>query len=87
MKRVTLAVSLFLLAGMVSAQQAVSPTKKALTLEALQAEIESLRPAKLAWREIPWRSCLLEGLREARAKQRPVVLWAFGNGNPSEERC
>lgn len=57
------------------------------TSEVLAAEIESLRPAKQVWREIAWRQCLLGGLAEARAQQKPVILWAFINGSPCDERC
>ena len=57
------------------------------TAAALQAEIDSLRPAKLSWREIPWRHCLLAGLAEARTQRKPVILWAFINSSPTDERC
>ena len=60
---------------------------KALTAATLRAEIDSWRPAKLAWREIPWRPCLLAGLAEAREHKKPVILWAFINGSPTDERC
>jgi hypothetical protein len=63
------------------------PTDSGPSPEALKAEIESLQPAKLVWREIPWRRCLLAGLEEARAQNKPVILWAFINGSPSNGRC
>ena len=68
-----------LAAGTGAPARAVSP-------EALKAEIESLRPAKQVWREIAWQSCPLEALKEAREKHRPVLAWVF-LGNPTEERC
>lgn len=55
--------------------------------DALKAEIEALRPAKLAWREIAWNRCLLDGLRQSRAQKKPVLLWAFINPDPTSERC
>ena len=63
------------------------PAKKATTPEALKAEIEGLRPAKLAWREIQWKTCLLEGLKESRAKKKPVLLWVIGPGEALDGRC
>lgn len=57
------------------------------TPEALKTEILALAPAKLVWREIDWRYCLLEGLSEARAQKKPILLWAFINADPGEERC
>ena len=48
---------------------------------------ETLRDAivpkagEVRWREIPWRPSLWDALREARAKDAPVLLWAM-NGHP-----
>jgi hypothetical protein len=69
------------------AQDAARPGDKVMTPASLRAEIEALKPARLAWHGITWQSCLLEGLREAREKNKPVLLWAFGNGDPAEKRC
>ena len=55
-------------------------------IEQLQRDIESMKPAKLAWHEIAWRECPLEALREAREKKKPVIAWVF-LGTPSDERC
>jgi hypothetical protein len=59
----------------------------AATPDALQAELERYRPPKLVWRDVAWRKCLLEGLRQSREQQKPVLLWAFINSDPKEERC
>jgi len=53
----------------------------------LGAEIESLRAPKVAWREIAWKSCLLDGLRESRAKNKPVLLWVFIDRPSDDARC
>ncbi len=55
--------------------------------EALAAEIAALRAEKPAWREITWRSCLLEGLREAREKKKPAILWVFIDRPADDARC
>jgi hypothetical protein len=57
------------------------------TPEALTAEIEALKPEKLAWREITWKSCLLDGLRESRATGKPVLLWVFIDRPTDDARC
>jgi hypothetical protein len=57
------------------------------TLAALEAEIQALKPAKLAWREIAWKSCLLEGLKESRERQKPVLLWVFIDRPADDARC
>ena len=76
------------------AQQSTCPEKslsdldgKAVTPESLRAEIEALRPAKIAWREIAWKSCLLEGLKESREHAKPVLLWVFIDRPADDARC
>ena len=61
--------------------------KKPATPEALKAEIETLKAAKVAWREIAWKSCLLEGLKESREKKKPVLLWVFIDRPADDARC
>ena len=75
-----------LYASIAWAEEVTSPAKKATTPEALQTEIEGLRPAKIAWREIQWKTCLLEGLKESREKQKPVLLWVVGPGEALDGR-
>jgi hypothetical protein len=55
--------------------------------EALRGEIEALKAARVAWREIAWKSCLLEGLRESREKKKPVLLWVFIDRPADDGRC
>ena len=88
MRSVTVAGSVALLfASIAWAQEVTSPAKKAPTPGALQTEIEGLRPAKIAWREIQWKTCLLEGLKESREKKKPVLLWMVGPGEALDGRC
>jgi hypothetical protein len=56
-------------------------------IEALQNEIEALRPARVAWREIDWKTCLLEGLKESRTKGKPLLLWIFIDRPADDARC
>ena len=55
--------------------------------EALAAEIQGLKATKVAWREIAWKSCLLEGLKESRAKNKPALLWVFIDRPIDDARC
>ena len=41
----------------------------------------------VAWREIQWKGCLLEGLAESRAKKKPVLLWVFIDRPADDARC
>ena len=76
-----------LYASSAEAQEATRPARKAPTPEALQAEIESLKAAKVDWREIAWKSCLLEGIKESQAKNKPALLWVFIDRPIDDARC
>lgn len=54
---------------------------------ALQEKIEALRVPDVAWRRIPWRTCLIDALRESRERKRPVVAWIFIDRPVDDERC
>ena len=88
MKRVTIAGSVALLfASIAAAQEATSPAKMAPTPDSLKAEIEALKAPKAAWREIAWKSCLLDGLKESRAQNKPALLWIFIDRPIDDARC
>jgi hypothetical protein len=78
-------VAALLAAGWVGGSPA--PKKSAKSPEALKAEIEALKAAKVAWREIAWKSCLIEGLKESREKRKPVLLWVFIDRPADDARC
>lgn len=56
------------------------------TPDALKTEIEALRDPKVAWKKVSWRTCLLDALKEARRKKKPIFLWVLG-GEPADGRC
>ena len=87
MRNLTVVVCTVLFAGLAWAQPSPVAEKKSTTPEALKAEIEALKAAKVAWREIAWKSCLLEGLKESREKNKPVVLWVFIDRPADDARC
>ena len=85
-------IALLASAGLVSAviasrAQEALPAKRATTAEALQTEIAALKVPKPAWREIAWKSCLLEGLKESRAQHKPALLWVFIDRPIDDARC
>ena len=87
MRNLTVVVCSVLFAGLAWAQPSPVAEKKPATPETLNAEIEALKVAKVAWREIAWKSCLLEGLKEARQKNKPVLLWVFIDRPVDDARC
>jgi hypothetical protein len=76
-----------LFAGIAGAQEGTSPARRVPTPDSLQADIEALKAAKVAWREIAWKSCLLDGLRESRARNKPALLWVFIDRPTDDARC
>jgi hypothetical protein len=55
--------------------------------ETLAREIDGLRAPHAPWRATAWRTCLLDGLREAREKKKPVFLWVFIDRPVDDARC
>ncbi len=76
-----------LFAGICWAQPSPVAEKKSVTPEALKKEIDDLKSSKIAWREIAWKSCLLEGLKESRAQNKPALLWVFIDRPVDDARC
>jgi hypothetical protein len=87
MRNLTVAVCLVLFAGLAWGQPSPVADKKPPTPDALKTEIEALKAPKVAWREIAWKSCLIEGLKESRDKKKPVVLWVFIDRPIDDARC
>ena len=57
------------------------------SFERLDADIAALKAERPPWREIPWKSCLLDGLRESREKKKPLILWVFIDRPVDDARC
>ncbi len=69
------------------AHETTKSDKSPKSLEAIEAEIESLRVEDVAWRGIAWKTCLLDGLSQSREQQKPVILWVFIDRPIDDERC
>lgn len=85
-KRVMVGRSLLLFAGLIAVQQSAAAAQDVRSLDALQAEIEALKPADHVWRAIAWKTCPLEALKTAREQRKPIIAWVF-LGTPTDERC
>lgn len=55
----------------------------ALTLQNLDATLAHILPAEteVRWKDVDWRVALGDGVLEARAAEKPILLWAM-NGHP-----
>lgn len=71
------ALALSLLAGV------QEPTLPELSLETFDARLEQILPGEdeLSWTGIDWRPSLERAIVEARAADKPILLWAM-NGHP-----
>jgi hypothetical protein len=83
----TAVASLLLIVGLARAEEAQKAVAERAGPDALKAEIEALMAPRVAWREIAWKSCLIEGLKESRDKKKPVVLWVFIDRPADDGRC
>jgi hypothetical protein len=65
-----------------------APPTASRTPGELRADIEGLFAAgDVPWRRIKWHDCLLEGLKEAREKKRPLLFWVFIDRPAGDRRC
>ena len=88
MNQVTVAACVALLfAGIGWAQDTTKPVQKVPTLDSFKSDIVALKAAKVVWREIAWKSCLLEGLQESRGTNKPALLWVFIDRPTDDARC
>jgi hypothetical protein len=70
----------WLIAGAALAQDPAGP-------DAMRIAIEGLRAPQPTWRAIPWQTCLIAGLQEARARKQPLLLWVFIDRPTDDARC
>ena len=88
MKMVAVVASVVVLFAGIAWAQDERPAKTAsIPPDALTAEIDALKVVRPAWRGIAWKSCLLEGLKESRAKNKPALLWVFIDRPIDDARC
>lgn len=54
---------------------------------ALRARIAEITVADVAWRKIPWKTCLLDGLAAAQRERKPVIVWCQIDRPIDDTRC
>ncbi len=55
--------------------------------EELKTEIAAMRVDDVAWRQIAWKTCLVDGIRASREQQKPILLWVFIDRPVDDKRC
>lgn len=58
-----------------------------LSFAELRKSVSDLHVDDIAWRQIPWETCLINGLQRSRAERKPLVLWVFIDRPIDDERC
>ena len=53
----------------------------------IRAAVDALHVEEVPWRDVAWRTCLVDGLNESRAANKPVILWIFIDRPVNDERC
>jgi hypothetical protein len=53
----------------------------------VRAAVDALHVEEVPWRDVAWRTCLVEGLNESRVASKPVILWIFIDRPVNDERC
>lgn len=86
-RRIATGLGMLICLGLMAGHRASSAAGDRLASEALPAQIASLQAADVAWREIPWKSCLLEGLQQSREQGKPALLWVFIDRPVDDARC
>ena len=81
------ALAVAVLGGLLAAPPKIEGAKSGHSFEELQNRIQAIRPTTVAWRKIPWKSCLLDGIRESRAQKKPILLWIFIDRPVDDARC
>jgi hypothetical protein len=67
--------------------QSALPKVAPLSPDRLLAEVEGLKTVDVAWRKIPWKNCLLDGLTASREQDKPVICWVFIDRPVDDDRC
>ena len=65
----------------------VISTPTTFSAAALVKEVNSLQVEEVAWRQIDWKTCLVDGLQESQATKKPLMLWVFIDRPIDDERC
>ena len=66
----------------VQAQDAGVPSEREL-----RKKLQVLRVPDVAWRQISWKTCLIEGLIEAKLTKKPLMLWCQIDRPVDDTRC
>lgn len=57
------------------------------SLEEVRTAVGALHVEETPWRDVAWRTCLVEGLNESQAAGKPLILWIFIDRPIDDERC
>jgi hypothetical protein len=80
-------IRLTILLGLIASHIAIAAEGRLDTPARVAKAIEGIRVEDVAWRKIAWKSCLLEGLAEARRTGKPLMIWCYIDRPVGDTRC
>jgi hypothetical protein len=80
-------IRLTILLSLITSHFAIAAEGRMDTPARVAKAIEGIRAEDVAWRKIAWKSCLLEGLAEARRTGRPLMIWCYIDRPVGDTRC
>ena len=80
-------IRLTILLGLIASHIGIAAEGRLDTPARVAKAIEGIRVEDVAWRKIAWKSCLLEGLAEARRTGKPLMIWCYIDRPVGDTRC
>ncbi len=79
--------ALLFFTGSAGIANAADDEPAARTPAEIRAAVDALHVEETPWREVAWRTCLVDGLNESRETNKPLILWMFIDRPIDDERC
>lgn len=82
-----LTTALICFSGLAAGAENLGESDQNPSYKELKKEWQDMRLPNVAWRNIEWKTCLLEALRASRKKNKPLILWIFIDLPIDDKRC
>jgi hypothetical protein len=76
-----------LLGSLVLAASPAAQEEGPLSLTDIEKKVAAIRQDDVAWRKIPWKTCILGGLAAAQREDKPIMFWCHIDRPVDDTRC